>query len=123
MAIPTELAAKDFCYVSTTGRTTGRQHRIEIWFAARPDGDTIFMLSGGRERADWVRNLVAAPRCVVEIGDARFIGYGRVIEGTDEDELARTLVHDKYAGGDELASWRASALPVAIDLTPSDPIS
>jgi deazaflavin-dependent oxidoreductase (nitroreductase family) len=123
LAIPTELAANDFCYVTTTGRTTGRTHRIEIWFAARPDRDTIFMLSGGRERADWVRNLVASPRCAVEIGDARFVGYGRVIEGTDEDELARTLVHDKYANGDELATWRASALPVAIDLTQPDPIS
>ena len=119
MTIPAELAATDFCYVTTTGRATGRPHRIEIWFAARPDHDTIFMLSGGRERADWVRNLVASPRCTVEIGDAHFVGYGRVIEGTDEDEPARTLVHDKYARGDELASWRATALPVAIDLTQS----
>ena len=30
------------------------------------------------------------------------------------------LVHDKYAQGDDLASWRASALPVAIDLSPAD---
>ena len=113
-----ELAALDFCYVTTTGRTTGRPHRIEIWFAADPDHDTIFMLSGGRERADWLRNLVASPRCAVDIGGDQFIGYGRVIEGTDDDELARTLVHDKYAQGDDLTNWRATALPVAIDLTP-----
>lgn len=116
--LPAEQAALDFCYVTSTGRTTGRPHRIEIWFAASPDTDTIFMLSGGRERADWVRNLVASPRCTVEIGDGRFVGYGRVIEGTDEDGPARTLVHDKYAHGDDLASWRATALPIAIDLTP-----
>jgi deazaflavin-dependent oxidoreductase (nitroreductase family) len=115
-----EIAALDFCYVTTTGRTTGRPHRIEIWFAAHPEHDTIFMLSGGRERADWVRNLVASPRCGVDIDGEQFIGYGRVIEGTDDDELARTLVHDKYAQGDDLASWRATALPVAIDLTPAD---
>jgi deazaflavin-dependent oxidoreductase (nitroreductase family) len=113
-----DLAALDFCYVTTTGRTSGRSHRIEIWFAAHPERDTIFMLSGGRERADWVRNLVATPRCTVEIGGTTFIGYARVIEGTDDDELARTLVHDKYAVEfDDLASWRASALPVAIDLS------
>ena len=114
-----ELAALDFCYVTTTGRTTGQPHRIEIWFAAQPDHDTIFMLSGGRDRADWVRNLVASPRCTVDIGDTTFVGYGRVIEGTDDDELARTLVHDKYAQGDDLKSWRGSALPIAIDLTPA----
>ncbi len=114
-----EQSALDFCYVTSTGRTTGRLHRIEIWIAASPDTDTIFMLSGGRERADWVRNLVASPRCTVEIGDERFVGHGRVIEGTNEDQPARTLVHDKYAQGDDLASWRATALPIAIDLTPS----
>jgi hypothetical protein len=80
------------------------------------------MLSGGRERADWVRNLVASPRCSVEFRDVKFVGDSRVIEGTDEDEPARTLVHDKYAHGDDLASWRATALPVAVDLTPPDPI-
>ena len=115
-----ELATLDFCYVITAGRTTGQPHRIEIWFAAAPGRDTIFMLSGGRERADWVRNLVASPRCAVDIGDRTFVGYARVIEGTDEDELARTLVHDKYAHGDDLKSWRATALPLAIDLTPDD---
>ena len=113
------LAALDFCYVTTTGRTSGRPHRIEIWFAAHPEHDTIYMMSGGRERADWVRNLVASPRCDVEIGDARFVGYGRVVEATAEDEPARTLVHDKYAQGDDLAGWRATALPVAIDLAPA----
>jgi deazaflavin-dependent oxidoreductase (nitroreductase family) len=112
-----ELAALDFCYVTTTGRTTGKPHRIEIWFAAHPERDTIFMLSGGRDRSDWVRNLVASPSCTVEFGSETFRGYARVIEGTDEDELARTLVHDKYASGDDLAGWRATALPLAIDLT------
>src|SRR4051812_18308953 len=119
--LPAALAALDFCYVTTWGRTSSRPHRIEIWFAASPGSDTIFMLSGGRDRADWVRNLIASPRCTVEIGDAHFVGYGRVVEGTDEDEPARTLVHDKYATGDDLASWRAAALPVAIDLTPAGP--
>jgi deazaflavin-dependent oxidoreductase (nitroreductase family) len=113
------LASVEFCYVTTTGRTTGKAHRIEIWFAADPERDTIFLMSGGRDRADWVRNLVASPRCTVEIATATFVGYARVIEGTAEDELARTLVHDKYAHGDDLQSWRATALPLAIDLTPA----
>ena len=69
------------------------------------------MMSGGRDRADWVRNMVAAPRCTVEIGDTTFIGYARVIEGTSEDEHARTLVHDKYAHGDDLASWQRQRTP------------
>jgi deazaflavin-dependent oxidoreductase (nitroreductase family) len=119
MTLAVELAALDFCYVTTTGRTTGKPHRIEIWFAAHPERDTIFMMSGGRERSDWVRNLVASPTCSVEIGGETFRGYARVIEGTSEDEQARTRVHDKYATGNDLESWRATALPLAIDLTPN----
>ena len=111
-----EGANEDFCYVTTTGRVSGRPHRIEIWFAAAPGRNTIYLLSGGRDRADWVRNLKATPACGVEIAQHTFNGIARMIEGTDEDETARTLVHDKYANGDDLVEWRAASLPVAIDL-------
>ena len=112
----------DFCYVTTTGRSTGKPHRIEIWFAAATqdaDRHTIYLLAGGRERSDWVRNLKAQPSCAVEINGTRYEGTARMIEGSDEDEIARTLVHDKYAQGDDLQQWRGEALPVAIDLSPT----
>ena len=110
------LAELSFCYVTTTGRVTGKRHRIEIWFAAAPEADTIYILSGGRERSDWVRNLVASPSCTVEIGADTFTGYGRVIENTEEDPTARDLVFEKYRRTGDLESWRDEALPVAIDL-------
>ena len=34
----------DFCYLTTTGRTTGKPHRIEIWFAR--EGSTVYVLAG-----------------------------------------------------------------------------
>jgi deazaflavin-dependent oxidoreductase (nitroreductase family) len=111
-------ADADFCYVTTTGRRSGRRHRIEIWFATASERDTIYLLAGGRERADWVRNLRVSPDCVVLIGERTYVGHARIVEGTDEDEIARTLVHDKYARGDDLTTWRGEALPVAIDLEP-----
>lgn len=108
---------EDFCYVTTTGRVSGRPHRIEIWYAGAPDRDTIYLLAGGRDRSDWVRNLMRTPACTVEIAGQRFGGVARVLDpGAPEDEAARTLVHDKYAQGDDLVAWRAEALPVAIDL-------
>jgi alkyl sulfatase BDS1-like metallo-beta-lactamase superfamily hydrolase len=76
------------------------------------------MLSGGRDRSDWVRNLRNDPRVTVEIGDAAFAGEARVVADGPEDERARQLVHDKYAqsyGGD-LTGWRRTSLPVAVDL-------
>ena len=108
----------DFAYVTTTGRVTNTPHRIEIWFADAPTGHTIYLLSGGRERSDWVQNLQAHPQCTVEIEERTYTGNARMIEGTDEDDIARTLVHDKYAPGyGDLAQWRKDSLPVAIDLT------
>ncbi len=117
-----DLAALDFCYVTTTGRTTGQPHRIEIWFAAQPGRDTIFMLSGGRERADWVRNLVASPRCSVEIGDSdvRRLRPRRSRERTTTTILPEHSCTTSTRKATTSRAGAASALPVAIDLTPTD---
>lgn len=109
-------AAEQYCYLTTIGRVSGRPHRIEIWFAL--DGATLYMLSGGRDRSDWVRNLLRNPEVSLELGDDRYEGHARVVSETAEDARARTLVHDKYAGGysGDLSDWRRSSLPVAVDL-------
>jgi deazaflavin-dependent oxidoreductase (nitroreductase family) len=110
------LADEDFCYLTTTGRVTGRPHEIEIWFAI--DGQTIYMLSDGRDGPDWVKNLRRTPRVTVRISDERFEGQARVVEDPGEDELARQLLIDKYESTPgSLSNWRRSALPVAVDLT------
>lgn len=112
-----ELAAESFCYLTTRGRVSGRPHRIEIWFAL--DGDTLYFLSGGRERSDWVKNLCKTPEVTVDLGGQVFAGRARIVVDPDEDGRARSLVHGKYAGsyGGDLSGWRRSALPVAVDLT------
>ena len=116
MSVRSELGAEPCCYLTTRGRVSGRPHRIEIWFALA--GDTLYLLSGGRERSDWVRNLRRSPEVTVELGRQLFAGRARIVDDADEDERARTLVHDKYAGsyGGDLSRWRRSALPVAVDL-------
>ena len=108
-----------FCYILTTGRRTGNPHRIEIWFAGEPGSRTIYVLAGGRERADFVRNAMAQPRVTVRIGEDERGATARVVEAnTDEDALARRLVLAKYQapGSTDLERWGRSALPVAFDL-------
>jgi deazaflavin-dependent oxidoreductase (nitroreductase family) len=108
-----------YCYVRTTGRVTGRPHEIEIWFAAQ--GDTIYILSGGRDRSDWVKNIKKQPRVPVRIGQSTFAGHARIIDAaSDEDARARQLVLAKYTPtNDDLDEWGRTALAVAIDLTSS----
>jgi deazaflavin-dependent oxidoreductase (nitroreductase family) len=107
--------AEPFCYLTTTGRRTGNPHTIEIWFAAH--GYTLYLMSGGRGQADWVRNIEVDGGVRVRVGDDERQGKARVVDpGTDEDALARKLLLEKYRRGDDLASWGRSALPVAVDL-------
>ena len=85
------LGSQPFCYLTTTGRVTGRSHRIEIWFALHDE--VVYVLSGGREHADWVRNILVSPQVVLEIGDVKRLTQARVVQaGTDEDGLARRLL-------------------------------
>ncbi len=106
-----------FYYLTTTGRRTHQPHEIEIWFARQ--GETVYLLSGGRVGSDWVRNLRREPRVTVHIGDVTHHALARALEpGTDEDALARRLLLAKYQtpGGDDLTGWGRTALPVALEL-------
>jgi deazaflavin-dependent oxidoreductase (nitroreductase family) len=100
-------------YLTTNGRRTGQPHRIEIWFAAQ--GGRMYLLAGGRERSDWVRNLQADAQVTVELGDETRTGAARILDaGTDEDRRARELLVAKYREGDNLDAWGRTALPVMI---------
>lgn len=116
MSRDADPAGEQFCYLTTTGRITGRPHRIEIWFALREG--VIYMLSGEGERSDWVRNLMISPDVVLEIAERKRTSRARVVKaGSDEDALARQLLLDKYQPGygDDLTEWGRTALPVAVE--------
>jgi len=111
---PARWASELYVHLTTVGRRTGRPHRIEIWFAGHDE--RLYMLSGGRERADWVRNLQANSRVIVELGGETHVGTAHVVEvGTVEDQLARDLLVAKYADSeDNLDQWGRISLPVVI---------
>jgi deazaflavin-dependent oxidoreductase (nitroreductase family) len=113
---------EQFCYLTTTGRVTGRPHEIEIWFAFPPDptATTLYLMAGGRDRSDWVKNLRHDPRVAIRLADTTWTGTARIIAPhTDEDTVARHLLCAKYQGwrtGQPLSEWGQTALPVAITL-------
>ncbi len=88
-----DLTDEDFCYLTTTGRVTGKPHEIEMWFGL--EDKTLYMLSGGGDRSDWVKNLRRDPEVEIRIADKFFEGRARVIEDAEEDELARRLLVEK----------------------------
>jgi deazaflavin-dependent oxidoreductase (nitroreductase family) len=116
MAVDASLAGESYCYLTTTGRVSGKPREIEIWFGL--DGETLYMLSGGGERSDWVKNLIREPVVMVRLGDESFQGRARIVTDGDEDARARRLLVEKYSPGysGDLSSWGTTALPVAVDL-------
>ena len=110
-----DLAGEDLCYVTTTGRHSGREHTIEIWFVVR--GASVYILMGGGEKADTVRNLRANRDARVRIGGRTWQGTGRVVTDDAEAAFVRHALPAKYAAHEDgLEAWAATALPVAIDI-------
>lgn len=113
--ISSDDATLDYAYLTTTGRTSGQPREIEIWFAATESG--AFLLSGGRDRSHWVKNLMANPAVTLRIGDQTYSGTARLVDRTPEGDTARDRLFEKYStrSKDDLRNWRDSSLPVAID--------
>jgi deazaflavin-dependent oxidoreductase (nitroreductase family) len=110
-----EHAGASVCHLQTTGRRTGLPRTIEIWFAT--DGERIYMLAGGRDRAHWVRNLRAHPRVRVRIGGRTLDAHAQVVEDPERAAVARHLLAAKYQGwteGAPLSSWASGSLPVEV---------
>src|SRR5579871_223717 len=107
MSVESDLGDEQYCYLTTTGRSSGLPREIEIWFGAR--GNTIYLLSGGGQNAHWVMNIMRDPRVSVRIGDESFTGTARLVgAGSEEEATARRLLPAKYEGWRPdlpLSSW------------------
>ena len=115
------LAGEDYCYLTTTGRLTGRPHEIEIWFGVR--GRSLYLLSGGGDRSDWVRNIAKQPQVRVRIRNSNFSATARQITDLEEETAAREMLASKYQGwrpGRKPSEWARTALPIAIDVQPDN---
>jgi deazaflavin-dependent oxidoreductase (nitroreductase family) len=114
-----ELAATEFCYLTTRGRRSGTVHRIEIWFVAHDDG--AYLLSNSTS-ADWYRNLEADPGVTLEIASERRDTIARPVEGDDPaNDIVRPAMVAKYQTGyeNDLAEWSREASLVRIEWPPS----
>jgi deazaflavin-dependent oxidoreductase (nitroreductase family) len=112
------LAGEDFCYLTTTGRVSGKPHQIEIWFGAREN--SIYLLSGGGHDSDWVKNLLKEPQVSVRIAEIIFSGTARLVTDSEEEMAARYMLAGKYQeweGEQILSEWARTALVVGIELS------
>lgn len=116
----TELLAglknEDYCYLTTTGRKSGNPHEIEIWFGI--NNASLYLLSGGGEKSDWVKNLLANPNVTVRIAKHSFNGVARIVSEDKESRMARHMLAGKYQEwheGESLSEWGRTAWVVGIE--------
>jgi deazaflavin-dependent oxidoreductase (nitroreductase family) len=119
-SLPSDLAKEEYCYLTTTGRVTGKPHEIEIWFGL--NNATLYLMSGDG-KSDWVKNLRKNPSVTVRIAKHTFSGTARLVKDEQQQMLARHMIADKYkereADG-SLSEWAQTAVVVGIDVNSSE---
>ncbi len=87
-------AEVECCYLTTTGRRSGRPHEIEIWFGVIDD--VLYLISGNGATADWYRNSLAEPQVALRRADETHTGRARVVDEPDERRRVGDVMGAKY---------------------------
>ncbi|MCC6893761.1 MAG: nitroreductase family deazaflavin-dependent oxidoreductase [Anaerolineae bacterium] len=91
----------EYLYLTTTGWKSGSPHEIEIWYV--PHGSCYYLVSGGGDKAHWVKNIRHNPRIAFWVLGQRYEGSARVVDRQTEPELAGSvagLMQAKYNWSD-----------------------
>ena len=79
----------------------------------------LYLMSGGGESSDWVKNIKANGEVRVRIGKAIFAGRGELAPTGVDELVIRERMAEKYQGwrpGLSLSQWAREALVVRIAL-------
>jgi deazaflavin-dependent oxidoreductase (nitroreductase family) len=107
-------ADEQYCYLTTTGRVSREPREIEIWFALVDRA--AYLLSGGGDRANWVRNLRQEPHAELRIGGRLLAVRAREPRAGPESERTPRAVRHVLDSGSDLSRWRDHGLLVAFDI-------
>jgi hypothetical protein len=72
------VSNQQFLYLTTKGWKTGRQHRIEIWFASY--AGKYYVISERKEKAHWVQNIIHNPTVMFTANSKSFEGTARTVD-------------------------------------------
>lgn len=106
--VETSELVERHCWLTTTGRVTGRRHTAELRFVPADGG--VFLLSGSGGLRQWCLDLVAEEQAVVRIGDRRFHARAAQVANPDTRTAALALFRDKYdAAAEQVETWADEA--------------
>ena len=102
--------------ITTTGRRSGRPHRLEIWFH---NLDGRIFITGLPGRRDWYANIVANSDFTFHLkqsAQADLPAHARPIVEAGERRAVLERILERLGREDELDRWLADAPLVEVDL-------
>jgi len=111
----TPFEKEEYCYLTTRGRVTGKPHEIEIWFVMHEG--SLYLMSGGGAKSDWVKNLLKEPQVTLRVAGQTFSAIASV-NVNSEEALIRNKMADKYKereADNSLSEWAQTALVVQFE--------
>jgi len=107
---------EEYCYLTTKGRKTGIPHEIEIWFVIHEN--VIYLMSGGMDKSDWVKNLLKDPNVTIRIAGQTFPALASLLEDKEREQMIRMAMAIKYNEweGQNPSEWALTALVVKFEV-------
>lgn len=107
---------EEYCYLTTRGRKTGAQHEIEIWFVVYENA--VYLMSGGMDRSDWVKNLIKDPNVTLRIAGQIFPATASLLADKTVEQMIRMAMAIKYNEweGRSPSEWARTALVVKFEV-------
>ena len=100
-------------WLTTRVRRSGAPREVELWWAT--DGETVYLISGGGDRSDWVRNLLADPRATLRLREGSLDVVARLpLTDPAERAAAAAVLAGKYRR--DATSWEQRAYLIALDV-------
>jgi deazaflavin-dependent oxidoreductase (nitroreductase family) len=98
--------------ITTTGRKTGRQISLPVWFVLR--GGKLYLLPVRGSQSDWYRNLRKTPTIRLAVGQAEHISSATPV--TDPAEVSNVVeaFRGKYGAHDVQAYYPETDVAVEV---------
>ncbi len=91
----TSYARQSTFRLTTTGRKSGRQHAVTIWFVVA-DAQRLYVQHVRGPTADWYKNLVKQPAVQLDFGQGAVVGRATPISHPAEVRRILALFRRKY---------------------------
>ncbi len=103
--------------LTVPGRTTGKPRRTPVAYFEHDNGYLLAATAGGSDtEPQWIKNLAAAGRAQIQIGEQQHDVDVRIADRAERDELWRDLVVERAPGFAKYEKAKR-VIPIAL-LTP-----